>query len=267
MPFAQFGVDADTLLHRSTTSSRSPPDQLKAFQRRQGRLRDRPQARRGPRAQGRRPAAAEGRHLPVRPQPDVRGIYDGPPNRDRRMCIFHWDYLDEGLKRDSPGAAVGQRRDASSIKCKSGDLMAALCKKIDAMYLNSDKPTRTQTEEAFGKMFAEMIGDLKGMIADDRPGGGRLAALRRGQRDGDGAPRADDRDRRAQGDRLRQAAGPLPGPGRGDARRGARRARRARSAASCSATSVDVSQYTGGFLPFFYVPWSTALVGPGRLAR
>ena len=24
---------------------------------------------------------------------------------------------------------------------------------------------------------------------------------------------------------------------------------------------VDVSKYTGGFLPFFYIPWSTAIVG------
>ena len=50
------------------------------------------------------------------------------------------------------------------IKCKTADDMAALCKKIDDMYRNSDFPTRTQTEEAFGKMFEEMLGDLKGMI-------------------------------------------------------------------------------------------------------
>ena len=42
--------------------------------------------------------------------------------------------------------------------------MAPLCKAIDELYRNSDYPTRTQTEEAFGKMFEEMMGDLKGMI-------------------------------------------------------------------------------------------------------
>ena len=42
----------------------------------------------------------------------VRGIYDGPRNRDLRMCLFHWDYLDEGLKtRRRTGQDVGQRRD------------------------------------------------------------------------------------------------------------------------------------------------------------
>ena len=38
------------------------------------------------------------------------------------------------------------------------------CKSIDDRYRNSEFPMRTQTEEAFGKMFEEMLGDLKGMI-------------------------------------------------------------------------------------------------------
>ena len=43
--------------------------------------------------------------------------------------------------------------------------MASVCaRRSTRTYLNSDKPTRTQTEEAFGKMFAEMMGDLRGMI-------------------------------------------------------------------------------------------------------
>ena len=49
-------------------------------------------------------------------------------------------------------------------KCKNADAMAAVCKAIDDLYRNSDFPTRTQTEEAFGKMFEEMLGDLRGMI-------------------------------------------------------------------------------------------------------
>ena len=42
--------------------------------------------------------------------------------------------------------------------------MAGVCKRIDELYRNSDYPTRTQTEEAFGKMFSEMLGDLKNAI-------------------------------------------------------------------------------------------------------
>ena len=38
------------------------------------------------------------------------------------------------------------------------------------------------------------------------------------------------------------------------------RARRAGLQGLC-ATVVDISQYTAGFLPFFYVPWNIALLG------
>ena len=82
------------------------------------------------------------------------------------MCLFHWDYLDEGLKRDHQGQTSGNagmhRRQVQGAPTS----MAALCSKIDAEYRNSDTPTRTQTEEAFVKMFAEMMGDLKGLIAE-----------------------------------------------------------------------------------------------------
>ncbi len=50
------------------------------------------------------------------------------------------------------------------IKCKNADAMAGVCKRVDDLYHNSDYPTRTQTEEAFGKMFGEMLGDLKNAI-------------------------------------------------------------------------------------------------------
>ena len=42
--------------------------------------------------------------------------------------------------------------------------MTPLIKQIDAMTLNSDTPTRTQTEEAFVKLFLEMYGDIRGLI-------------------------------------------------------------------------------------------------------
>ena len=42
--------------------------------------------------------------------------------------------------------------------------MASLARKIDSNYENSDSPTRTQSEEAFGQMFAEMAGDFQWII-------------------------------------------------------------------------------------------------------
>ena len=35
----------------------------------------------------------------------VAGVYDGPSNRDLRMCLFHFDSFDEKLKRVASGRA------------------------------------------------------------------------------------------------------------------------------------------------------------------
>jgi putative ABC transport system permease protein len=92
----------------------------------------------------------------------VRGIYDGPPNRDLRACYFNWYYFDEGLKKVS--VAASGNAGVIIVRCKEEGQMADLCRKIDENYANSDSPTRTQSEEAFGQMFAEMAGDFKWII-------------------------------------------------------------------------------------------------------
>src|SRR5581483_10941255 len=116
------------------------------------------------------PLPLKGDAYPVNLDLVVRGIYDGPSDRDLRMCFVRFDYLDEELKRFINRSTSASIRDFSGnagmifTKCKSADNMAAVCKKIDDLFRNSDYPTRTQTEEAFGKMFEEMLGDLRGMI-------------------------------------------------------------------------------------------------------
>ena len=35
------------------------------------------------------------------------------------------------------------------VKCKSDDVMTRVARQIDAMYVNSDNPTRTQAEDAW----------------------------------------------------------------------------------------------------------------------
>jgi putative ABC transport system permease protein len=162
MPFAQFGVDADTIftIYDELTL---PADQLKAFR-----------ADKAGCVIGRKLAEDRGWKIgdPLPLKGDIysfdldltiRGIYDGPPDRDRRMCMFHWSYLDEGLKRNS-GAQGSGNAGIIVAKCADSGRMASLCRKIDAAYLNTDKPTRTQTEEAFGKMFGEMMRDLQWLI-------------------------------------------------------------------------------------------------------
>jgi putative ABC transport system permease protein len=174
VPFAQFGVDPDSIF-KIMDEFIVPADQLKAFQEnRDGCVIGRKLANDWNLKVG-DSMPIKGDAYPVDLNLTVRGIYDGPTNRDLRMCLVRWDYFDESLKRvvmsSSAGGALAPASarvtgNAGMIftKCKSADDMPKLCKQIDEAFRNSDFPTRTQTEEAFGKMFAEMMGDLQGMI-------------------------------------------------------------------------------------------------------
>jgi putative ABC transport system permease protein len=92
----------------------------------------------------------------------VRGIFDGPVISDLRACYFDWNYMEEGLKKaGGPGAG---NAGIIVLKCKDESQMPAISHTIDEASRNSDSPTLTQSEEAFGQMFAEMIGDFKWII-------------------------------------------------------------------------------------------------------
>lgn len=85
------------------------------------------------------------------------GTFDAPQNTD--SLWFNWYYLDEGLKSKlDPGAG-----NAGTIfaKIDDGIEMATICKSIDDRFANSDTPTRSQSETAFAKMFAEMLGNIQ----------------------------------------------------------------------------------------------------------
>jgi putative ABC transport system permease protein len=187
------------------------------------------------------------------------------------MCFFHWEYFDEELKRNTMAAAsstslAGQssRRSGNAgtifVKCESADVMAPLGAKIDEKFRNSDNPTRTQTEEAFGKMFVEMMGDLKNtiywigcaVVVSLLFVAGNAMAMAMRERTTEVAVL------KAIGFSkplilfliLTEAVivsvlGGLLG------------------SLGCKALCdfVDVARYSGGFLPFFYVPWNIALTG------
>ena len=68
------------------------------------------------------------------------------------------------MGRWHPSAKMAGNAGTIFIKCKTAECMPRLGKQIDELYHNSDFPTRTQTEEAFDKMFADMLGDLKSAI-------------------------------------------------------------------------------------------------------
>ena len=142
--------------------------------------------------------------------------------------------------------------------------MAGLCKKIDDLYRNSDFPTRTQTEEAFGKMFEEMMGDLRGMIfwigiavvfSLLFVAGNSMAMSMRERTTEVAVLKAIGFNKglllflvMTESVLVAGAGGVLGSLG---------------CKGLCEV--VDLSQFTAGFLPFFYVPWNVALLGLARV--
>jgi putative ABC transport system permease protein len=258
-PFAQFAVDPETVFTIMSELT-IPKDQLRAFQEsKDGCVIGRKLAQEK-RLQLGDTLPLKGDVYPVDLNPVVCGIYDGAADRDLRMCFLRWDYLDDILKQSSARARLTGRAGMIFIKCQRGDLMPVLCKKIDDLYRNSDFPTRTLVEEAFGKVVEEMLGDLKGMI---RAIGlavvfsllcvaGNAMAMAMRERTSEVA--------------VLKAIGftktrvlflvlteSVLVAGLGGVL----------GSLGCKGLFqvVDISKYTAGFLPFFYIPWSVALQG------
>jgi putative ABC transport system permease protein len=267
MPFAQFGVDPDTVF-KVMDELTIPADQLKKFQ----------ESKDGC-VIGRKLAEdkkltidsklpLKGDSYPVDLDLTVKGIYDGPSNRDLRMCLVRFDYFDELYKR-----AVNTSRSASSssaqrsgnagmifTKCKTADDMPILCKTVDERYRNSDFPMRTQTEEAFGKMFEEMLGDLKGMIRVIGlavifsllcVASNSMAMSMRERTSEVAVLKAIGFSRRLVLFMVLTEAVVVAGFGGAIGSLGVK----------FLCDWVDLSKFTGGFLPFYYVPWNIALQG------
>jgi len=91
---------------------------------------------------------------------ELVGIYEAPTNSG--AIWFNWKYLDEEAQRNPTGFGPG----AGSIyvKCANKDDVEEVAEEIDAMFANSDSSTRTRTEAAFARMFADMLGDVQTYI-------------------------------------------------------------------------------------------------------
>jgi len=201
----------------------------------------------------------------------VRAIYDGPSNRNLRMCLFHYDYFDEALKRVTMSSSSGGSLATTSsrvsgnagmifIKCKNADIMPSLSKKIDDLYRNSEFPTRTQTEEAFGKMFSDMLGDLQNAIYGIGAAvvvsllfvaGNAMAMAMRERTSEVAILKAIGFSKELVVFLVLTEAILVAGFGGAVGSLGCK--------ALCDI--VDVAKYTAGFLPVFYVPWKIALLG------
>ncbi|MDA8744627.1 ABC transporter permease [Rubripirellula amarantea] len=75
---------------------------------------------------------------------------------------FDWEYADEEMKKKFYGYPMG----AGSIyvKCADRDDVEGVCQEIDEMFANSENSTKTRTEAAFARMFADMLGDVQTYI-------------------------------------------------------------------------------------------------------
>jgi len=85
----------------------------------------------------------------------IRAIYDGAePTTDESRFFFHWDYLNETLKKQASSRAdnVGWYL----IKVARPDLAPQVAAQVDALFKNSLAETLTETEQAFALGFVSM---------------------------------------------------------------------------------------------------------------
>ncbi|MDX9745465.1 MAG: ABC transporter permease [Syntrophales bacterium] len=89
----------------------------------------------------------------------LRAIYHGKTNSvDEAQFFFHWDYLNETMKKAAPSRAdeVG----FYMIGVKTPDLSGAISEAIDENFRNSWAETLTETEKAFQQGFIAMSGAI-----------------------------------------------------------------------------------------------------------
>ncbi|MEW6660660.1 MAG: ABC transporter permease [Thermodesulfobacteriota bacterium] len=97
----------------------------------------------------------KGTYFPGEYQLVIRGIYRGrDPSTDETMLIFHWDYLNEQMKKLAPDQA--DKAGWFLIQIASPDQAGEVSGKIDAFFKNSLAETLTETEKAFNLGFVAM---------------------------------------------------------------------------------------------------------------
>lgn len=85
----------------------------------------------------------------------LRGIYHGRDKTiDESTFFFHWDYLNESLKKTAPTRA--DKVGFYMIEIIEPDLAAQTSQSIDALFKNSYAETLTETEKAFQLGFVSM---------------------------------------------------------------------------------------------------------------
>lgn len=101
----------------------------------------------------------EGDIFPGRWEFVVKGIYQ-PKNKstDATQMIFHWEYLNERMLKESPARAneVGWY----IVKIANPAQAASISEQIDALFKNSSAETKTETERAFQQGFLSSVSSI-----------------------------------------------------------------------------------------------------------
>lgn len=85
----------------------------------------------------------------------IRGVYKGArPDTDETSLIFHWDYLDETLRKTAPDRA-GQAG-FFMLGVDDPSRAAEIARDVDSRFKNSQAETLTETEKAFVMGFISM---------------------------------------------------------------------------------------------------------------
>jgi putative ABC transport system permease protein len=89
----------------------------------------------------------------------IRGIYKGADrSTDETAFMFHWEYLDQQLRKTEPARAgqIGWY----VVKIDDPDQAGRISQTIDQRFQNSLAETKTETEKAFQQGFVSMTGAI-----------------------------------------------------------------------------------------------------------
>jgi putative ABC transport system permease protein len=83
----------------------------------------------------------------------IRGVYTGD---DEKSMFFHLDYLNEMLP-----AWAKDKTGMFGILAKRPEDVPRISQAIDSMFINTDAPTKTESEREFAMSFQSMMGNVK----------------------------------------------------------------------------------------------------------
>ncbi len=159
MPFAQFGTDPKHVFNVWDEIKIDPTEQAAFESDRQACVVDRVLAEKRGWSIGDR-IPLQGTFYPVNLDLKLVGMFDSPTYSD--SIWFDWTYMDEEVRKIAPEASGS----AGTIfaRCVSSEAIPGVVGAIDSRFVNSENPTRTQTEAAFAQMFADMLGNIQAYI-------------------------------------------------------------------------------------------------------